>query len=57
VIAGAASGLLGATLSWSIVIAVLVAVGVFSAFGVVLGRIGRRGLAPIVTRYPRNNPN
>jgi hypothetical protein len=30
---------------------------VISVFGVALGRIGRRGVAPITTRYPRNNPN
>ncbi|WP_189251978.1 hypothetical protein [Lentzea flava] len=52
-IAGAAAGLLGAGLTWSIVIGALVALTVISAFGVALGRIGRRGLAPITTRYPR----
>ena len=57
VIAGAASGLLGTTLTWSIVIAVVVAIAVITAFGVALGRIGRRGIAPISTRYPRNYPN
>ena len=53
-IAGAAAGLLNAGLTWSIVIGVVVAVGVIAAFGVALGRIGRRGVAPISTRYPRN---
>jgi len=52
-IAGAASGLLNAGLTWSIVIGAVVAVAVISAFGVALGRIGRRGIAPISTRYPR----
>jgi hypothetical protein len=56
-IAGAASGLLGVGLTWSVVLGALVAVGVISAFGVALSRIGRRGIAPIATRYPRNNPN
>lgn len=55
--AGAASGLLGAGLTWSIVLGAATAVLVISAFGVALARIGRRGLAPITTRYPRNNPN
>ncbi|NKE62370.1 hypothetical protein FXN61_38805 [Lentzea sp. PSKA42] len=57
VVAGAACGLLNAGLTWSIVIGAVVAVAVISAFGVALGRIGRRGLAPISTRYPRDNPN
>ena len=57
VIAGAAAGLLGAALTWSIVISVIVAVAVFTGFGIALGKLGRRGLAPITTRYPRNNPN
>ena len=56
-IAGAAAGLLNASLTWSIVIGALVSVVVISAFGVALGRIGRRGVAPIATRFPRNNPN
>ena len=56
-IAGAAAGLLNASLTWSIVIGALVSVAVISAFGVALGRIGRRGVAPIATRFPRNNPN
>ncbi|WP_112274170.1 hypothetical protein [Lentzea terrae] len=56
-IAGAAAGLLNASLTWSIVIGALVSVAVISAFGVALGRIGRRGVAPIATRYPRNHPN
>ncbi|PWK83710.1 hypothetical protein C8D88_110166 [Lentzea atacamensis] len=55
--AGAACGLLGAGVTWSIVIGAVVALIVISAFGVALGRIGRRGVAPITTRYPRNNPN
>ncbi|MCP2243811.1 hypothetical protein [Lentzea aerocolonigenes] len=55
VITGAAAGLLGAGLTWSIVIGLLVAVAVIAAFGVALGRIARRGVAPISTRYPRNN--
>jgi hypothetical protein len=53
-IAGAACGLLNAGITWSVVIGVLVAVAVVATFGVALGRIGRRGLAPISTRYPRN---
>ncbi|MFD5826369.1 hypothetical protein [Lentzea sp. NPDC060358] len=57
VVAGAAAGLLGVGLTWSIVLGVLVSAAVISAFGVALGRIGRRGLAPIATRFPRNNPN
>ncbi|MDX8142329.1 hypothetical protein SK854_09410 [Lentzea sp. BCCO 10_0061] len=57
VIAGAASGLLGAGLAWSIVISAVVALAVISAFGVALGRIGRRGLESTTTRFPRNNPN
>lgn len=57
VVAGAASGLLNAGLTWSIVVGAVAAVAVISAFGVALGRIGRRGLAPISTRYPRNDPN
>ncbi|GGM85607.1 hypothetical protein GCM10011609_22200 [Lentzea pudingi] len=57
VTAGAAAGLLGVSLAGSIVLSTVVAIAVFSAFGVVLGRIGRRGVAPITTRYPRNNPN
>jgi hypothetical protein len=57
VVAGAASGLLNAGLTWSIVISAVVAIAVISAFGVALGRIGRRGITPIATRYPRNNPN
>lgn len=57
VIAGAAAGLLNASLTWSILIGAAAAVLVISAFGVALSRIGRRGLAPITTRYPRNNPN
>lgn len=55
VIAGAAAGLLGAGLTWSIVIGPFVAVAVIAAFGVALGRIARRGVAPISTRYPRNH--
>jgi hypothetical protein len=54
VVAGAASGLLNAGLTWSIVIGSVVAVTVVAAFGVAIGRIGRRGVAPIGTRYPRN---
>ncbi len=57
VVAGAASGLLNVGLTWSIAIGAVAAVTVITAFGVALGRIGRRGLAPITTRYPRNNPN
>ncbi|GHH28949.1 hypothetical protein [Lentzea cavernae] len=57
VVAGAASGLLDAGLAWSIAIAAIIATTVISTFGVALGRIGRRGLAPITTRYPRNDPN
>ncbi|SES44092.1 hypothetical protein SAMN04488000_13254 [Lentzea albida] len=57
VIAGAAAGLLGAGLAWSIVLGSVVAVAVISGFGIALGRIGRRGVAPITTRYPRNHPN
>ena len=57
VIAGSTAGLLSAGLTWSIVIGAIGAVVVFSAFGVALGRIGRRGLAPIATRYPRKDPN
>lgn len=56
-IAGAAAGLLNASLPWSIVVGALVSVAMISAFGVALGRIGRRGVAPITTRYPRDNPN
>ena len=56
-IAGAACGLLGAGLAWSVAIGAVVAVTVISAFGVALARIGRRGLQPITTRYPRDNPN
>jgi hypothetical protein len=55
VIAGAAAGLLNAGLTWSIVIGLFVAVAVIAAFGVALGRIARRGVAPISTRYPRNH--
>jgi hypothetical protein len=55
VITGAAAGLLGAGLTWSIVIGLVVAVAVIAAFGVALGRIARRGVAPISTRYPRND--
>jgi hypothetical protein len=57
VVAGAAAGLLGAALAWSIALGVVVALVVFSAFGIALGRIGRRGIAPITTRYPREHPN
>ncbi|SMC76966.1 hypothetical protein [Lentzea albidocapillata] len=57
VVAGAAAGLLNAGLALSIVIGAIVAVAVICGFGVALGRIGRRGLAPISTRYPRNHPN
>ncbi|KOV81277.1 hypothetical protein [Nocardia sp. NRRL S-836] len=53
-IAGAATGLIGAGLTWSIVVGVAAATVVITAFGVALGRIGRRGVAPISTRYPRN---
>jgi len=53
-IAGAASGLLNVGLAWSIVVGFVVALAVISVFGVVLARIGRRGVAPIATRYPRN---
>ncbi|WP_434443400.1 hypothetical protein [Lentzea sp. E54] len=53
VVAGAAAGLLNASLMWSIAIGAVMAVAVISAFGVALTRIGRRGLAPITTRYPR----
>jgi hypothetical protein len=53
-IAGAACGLLNAGLTWSIAVGAVTAVVVISAFGVALGRIGRRGVAPISTRYPRN---
>jgi len=53
-IAGAACGLLNAGLTWSITVGAVTAVAVISGFGVVLGRIGRRGVAPISTRYPRN---
>jgi hypothetical protein len=53
-VAGAATGLLGAGLTWSIAVGVAVAIVVITAFGVALGRIGRRGVAPISTRYPRN---
>jgi len=53
-IAGAASGLLNAGLTVSIVIGSVVAVAVVAAFGVAIGRIGRRGVAPISSRYPRN---
>ncbi|MFS8099052.1 hypothetical protein LFM09_18165 [Lentzea alba] len=53
-IAGAAAGLLNASLAWAIVIGVIITIAVISAFGVALGRIGRRGVAPISTRYPRN---
>lgn len=54
-IAGAASGLLNASLAWAIAIGVVVAVAVIAAFGVALGKIGRRGVAPISTRYPKNH--
>ncbi|SES21089.1 hypothetical protein SAMN05216188_12669 [Lentzea xinjiangensis] len=57
VTAGAAAGLLGTGVTWSITIGAVVALAVISGFGVALARIGRRGLAPITTRYPRNNPN
>ncbi|MET9230255.1 hypothetical protein [Lentzea sp. NPDC003310] len=57
VIAGAAAGLLGAALPWAIAVSVLVGIVVFSGFGIALGRIGRRGIAPITTRYPREHPN
>ncbi|SFR05306.1 hypothetical protein SAMN04488564_102758 [Lentzea waywayandensis] len=57
VIAGSAAGLLNAGLTWSIVIGAVAAAVVFGAFGVALGRIGRRGLASITTRYPRKDPN
>jgi hypothetical protein len=53
-IAGAACGLLNAGLTVSIAVGAVTAVAVISAFGVALGRIGRRGVAPISTRYPRN---
>ncbi len=53
--AGAAAGLLNAGLTWAIVIGSMVAVALISAFGVAPARIGRRGLAPISTRYPRND--
>lgn len=53
-IAGAASGLLNVGLAWSIVVGFVVALAVISVFGVALARIGRRGVAPIATRYPRN---
>lgn len=53
-VAGAAAGLLNASLTWAIAIGVFVAVVVIGAFGVALGKIGRRGVAPISTRYPRN---
>ena len=56
-IAGAAAGLLNAGLTWSVALGAIVAVTVISVFGVALARIGRRGLAPITTRYPRTNPN
>src|SRR5690349_13277344 len=52
VITGAAAGLLSAGLTWSIVIGLFVAIAVIAAFGVALGRIARRGVAPISTRYP-----
>ncbi|MFD4635750.1 hypothetical protein ACFWN2_00475 [Lentzea sp. NPDC058436] len=57
VIVGAAAGLLGLGLAWSIVIGAVAAVALISGFGIALGRIGRRGIAPITTRYPRNHPN
>ncbi|ANZ40127.1 hypothetical protein BBK82_32935 [Lentzea guizhouensis] len=53
-IAGAAAGLLGAGLLWSIITGVAAATVLVTAFGVALGRIGRRGVAPISTRFPRN---
>jgi hypothetical protein len=56
-IAGAAAGLLNAGLTWSVVLGAVVAVTVISVFGVALARIGRRGVAPITTRYPRTHPN
>lgn len=57
VIAGAAAGLLDAGLTWSVAIGAVACAAVISGFGIALGRIGRRGIAPITTRYPRNNPN
>lgn len=56
VIGGAAAGLLGADLTWSIVLGAAVATTVITAFGVMLGRIGRRGLATVTTRFPRQDP-
>jgi hypothetical protein len=53
-IAGAAAGLLHAGLTWSIVIGTAVAVAVVTGFGVAIARIARRGVAPISSRYPRN---
>lgn len=52
-IAGAAAGLLNAGLALSIAVGLVAAAAVIAGFGVALGRIGRRGLAPISTRYPR----
>ncbi|SDI99550.1 hypothetical protein SAMN04488074_101235 [Lentzea albidocapillata subsp. violacea] len=57
VVAGAVAGLLNAGLTLAIVIGAVVALVVICGFGVALDRIGRRGLAPISTRYPRNHPN
>ena len=53
-IAGAAAGLLGAGLAPSVVVGVTAATALVTAFGIALGRIGRRGVEPITTRFPRN---
>lgn len=50
---GAATALLDVGLAWSIAVGTAVALVVVVAFGVALSRIGRRGLAPYSTRYPR----